>query len=238
MIDGMEPFRTWQASYNQQKAIERVGWKCFRIDILSLLHDFHSTLDKVHLFLSGAGVEPPPILYNELDEEYGEDALDEQQAPVAGIDLAAADEQQQILGPQNQEVHPGQAEDDDAIVISSDDEDAPDLKRRANVKPDLVPSGFFEEDTSDHMDESNFGNVVDLAFLRSVHNSFSASSCGSDDDGTASIRKRRRRLDTSQRHGRWKSRHDEDQDEDADDDLSTNKRNDKSRDHDEMSQSN
>lgn len=246
MIDGAEAsVQEWQASYSQQKAIERVGWKCARIDILSLLSDFSGTLESIRRFLSSAGVEPPQILYDELDEEYGEQADDGtggqapmdvdnavNGAPAENGDDAEEDNVEQEAGPeggQQRGDEAGPVRDEDVIVISSEDEDEGDLdsKPRAKVKPEPVASGSFGDDSEDDMDESNFGNVVDLAFLRNdrqvsvaaLDDSESGDAGEIDESASqraAARRRRRRRLDKYQRDGRWYPVRDGDEDEDDD----------------------
>lgn len=251
MVDCAEgSVQEWQTSYRQQKAIERVGWKCFRVDYLSLLTDHSGTLASVCHFLSAAGVEPPAILYDELDEEYGETVEDgNEQAPIVvddnEVNGAPADDAVAAVGVNDDQEDDGDAEseqqqgangqaeaEDEVIVISSEDEDDMDSKPRAKVKPEPVASGSFGDESSDGIDETNFGDVVDLAFLRSGQNAASAAASLDDsaslDDGdshqadagdTASQRaaqRRRRRLDKYQRDGRWHPKRDGDEHDDQD----------------------
>ena len=241
MIDCAEAsVQEWQKSYSQQKAIERVGWKCKRIDILSLLTDFSGTLDSIRRFLSAAGVESPAILYDELDEDYGEAAEDgNEEAPIDLDDehngAPAEDEASAMDFDGDQGVDAESEQDDEVIVISSDDEENEmDSKPRAKVKPEPVASGSFGEDSSDDIDESNFGNVVDLAFLRSRQNAAAAAledgsetevgdsdpdyhlPDGGDAASQRAAHKRRRRLERYQRDGRWYPERDGDENEDED----------------------
>ena len=242
MIDCAEgSVQEWQSSFSQQKAIERVGWKSMRIDILSLLTDYSGTLDSIRRFLSAAGVEPPAILYDELDEEYGGETAEDgnEEAPInvdhddngalLGNEVAAME----VDGDQEADADSErrQPEEDEVIVISSDDENEMDSKPRARVKPEPVASGSFGEDSSDDIDESNFGNVVDLAFLRSGQAAALEDSESEGDDAyqadqsdagdAASQRaaqRRRRRLDKYQRDGRWYPKRDGDEQDDEDPD--------------------
>lgn len=51
-----ESQRDWQRSYHQQRAIERVGWSCMRIDALSLLIDKEEALASVITFIESSGI--------------------------------------------------------------------------------------------------------------------------------------------------------------------------------------
>jgi AAA domain len=50
----------WLSSFLQQKAIERVGWKCMRLDALTLVVDPHNAISSIEEFLVTAGVEKSP----------------------------------------------------------------------------------------------------------------------------------------------------------------------------------
>ena len=161
------------------------------------------------MFLLAAGVEPPPILYSKLDEEYGDQTVASVDQQPVNAEIAG---EEQVDAANHQQAQPGHQE-DNAIVISSDDEDELNAKRQADIKPDLVESGPFEDETNDNLDESKFGYVVDLAFLRDAR---SASSAPLDDknddklDRTASQRSRRKRprhqVDKNHRHESWHPR--------------------------------
>jgi hypothetical protein len=48
----------WRASYQQQKAIERVGWRCMRLDALTLVADHENAIHVVEDFLAKSGIVP------------------------------------------------------------------------------------------------------------------------------------------------------------------------------------
>lgn len=172
-----ESLQDWHSCYRQQKAIERVGWKCLRVDILSLLTNCKGTLDSVMRFLSAAGVDAPAILYDGLDDE--DDTMEDEngEAPVEVEDqednllnvvpvIELVDQDDDAADdPPADDAHQAAPDARDIVVISSDDEKTMDVKPRAKVKPEPVASGSFSGE-SDEVDPWNFGRVVDLAFLR------------------------------------------------------------------------
>ena len=152
-----ESTEEWNRLVKQQKSIERVGWKTFRVDGLSFLVDCRGTLTSVENFLRDAGVEPVRTeevadgdegveVYDELPEE---DA-DEENAPGADA-----------------------VNNDDAIVISSDeDEDAESISgdstnRARRQGADVEVKTEFD----DELDPSQFGDVANLGFLRASEDS-------------------------------------------------------------------
>jgi len=152
-----EDQQEWQASYNQQKAIERVGWKCMRVDALSLLNDFHGTMQAVIRFLASAGIEEPVVLYDQLEEENSDD-----QAVEMGI---AAEEEDDSEDSQADAAAADPNAEQEVVVISSDDEEGDMDEKMAAVQPDAVASGSFEAE-DDQFDAAQFGEVVELDFLR------------------------------------------------------------------------
>lgn len=225
MVDCAEELlQHWHASYSQQKAIERVGWKCLRVDILSLLTDCTGTLDSIIRFLSVSGVEAPPVLYDALEDEDETSAHGNEGAP---IEVEDQDDNREDEVPVIELVdHDGDAGLDplavdnfalpdagDIVIISTDDEEM-DSKPPAKVKPEPVASASFDVD-SDDVDASNFGCVLDLAFLRGV---VEKNSGGSDSDEykadqsdggeisprrAAKRRRKYRRVEKYQRDGSW-----------------------------------
>jgi AAA domain len=89
--DSSSSVQEWLASYAQQKAIQRVGWKCMRVDALSLVADFNGTMQSVVGFLASAGVEERPLLYDQLEEETAQ--VSETQPKEMQIDEQGADEE-------------------------------------------------------------------------------------------------------------------------------------------------
>jgi hypothetical protein len=172
MLDCVEESRQdWHASYLQQKAIERVGWKCLRVDVLTFLADVRSTLDWVEKFLLTAGVQPALKICDEVDDDVEEDLEDydaskAREEEVVDIDAAVALEQERQNAARRaadppDAIHAGA--EDEVMLISSDEECT-----KAPAVPDPVLSDFRATfDTGhDQVDPSNFGYVVDLDFLR------------------------------------------------------------------------
>jgi hypothetical protein len=215
LVEGAgESQQQWQASFAQQKAIERVGWRCLRVDALSLLADFVNTFEGILKFLSVAGLDETVILYDALhsDEEDNELAVDNAERRLGDNGLKDSDV--------------------DIVVISSNDEDADDDDPHENpdihldyARPDIALSGNLEGPRNDDMDPSNFGQVVDLSFLAGRNGSIEPLEAGpliattpcmdyqrGDDSSQNSAedfsqrpqkRQRRKRLDNYQPTTRW-----------------------------------
>lgn len=172
-----EPVHEWRHSYHQQRAIERVGWKCIRIDAVSLVTDFHGAMQNIVTFLEKCGVEERKLLFDELEDEMqvveqNEDVamadegieFDDGDRPVVGNNEAAEGGHQAPEGDEAGVAPAVPAEEEEVYVISSDDEGKEedkynDLDAEATI-PDGVGSGAVEA-PADH-----FGQVVDLGFLR------------------------------------------------------------------------
>lgn len=164
-----EPVHEWTQSYSQQRAIERVGWKCIRIDAVSLVNDFHGTLQNLVNFLEKCGVQEQKILYDELEDEIV--VSEEDQDNNAAVDDHPAALNREI---DNGIEDRGDIEDDPVVmqhaleeegvyVISSDEEGGKDegvLPREPDPIPDAVGSNPIDR-------AEKFGEVVvDLGFLR------------------------------------------------------------------------
>lgn len=188
MVDCLEDtHEDWYSSYRQQKAIERVGWKCLRVGVFSLLTDWKATINSVIEFLAATGVVAPTRLYDELPVPEDITVDDETESFQERQNDAPVVEQIDAIG------HAAAPDPLAVVFISSDDEDKPVAKI---VQPDQVLSANLFADTDDSIQASNFGNVVDLTFLRGLSN---VSFRQRDDDfsghcdGTASRNTRRRK---------------------------------------------
>jgi hypothetical protein len=85
----------WRASFRQQKAIERVGWRCARFDAFTLLADNRSTINAVEDFLAKSGIVPElPI--TTLDTAVGVNVL-RASAPASVPTAGAANKDDQKL---------------------------------------------------------------------------------------------------------------------------------------------
>lgn len=159
LVDGDEFSRQdWKASYGQQKAIERVGWKCFRVDALSLFVNLESSMKNIMNFLSDAKIQALPDVH--LDAE-SQDAAVENIQPVEQME--EEDETMPIVLDDDEVVRDSDAH--DVVTISSCDEEEADEKPAAC--PDRIESSF---DFAEHEDvnAARFGQVVELDFLRQV----------------------------------------------------------------------
>ena len=140
----------WKAGYVQQKAIERVGWTCFRIDLLSLFVNFESVINSAISFLKSVGIEPQEDNQKEDDEgvtiDITKDILyeDEDSAGRDSPIILEEDEQDQ-----------------DVFTVSSDESMEDSKPAAALTKPSI---DSYKED---EIDASRFGEVVDLDFLES-----------------------------------------------------------------------
>jgi hypothetical protein len=171
-----EPLREWLASYSQEKAIQRVGWVCLRVDALSFLHDFHAAFQTVVKFLSSVGIEESAILYDELDDDQ-----DESIAPEAFVQIEVedpSDDDSENLH-ENIDLEAAGNQMHDVVMISSDEEDTEvTAKKPAAVKAERVASESLEIVDNEEVDPSDFGQVVDMSFLRGA----SMSKDGDDDE--------------------------------------------------------
>ena len=151
----------WLGLVEQQKSIERVGWKCLRLDILYLLNDLSGATDSVIDFLSSNAVFPTPPRVDDIpenDEAIDRDIENRPQAEV-GIPLPP--------------LPPPLEENAEVVVVSSDDEEVgpEDSEDDGDRKPSATValkacSSSFAESLGNGEAESDYGNVVALDFLR------------------------------------------------------------------------
>jgi hypothetical protein len=154
-----ESTEEWTRLVKQQKSIERVGWKTFRVDGLSFLADCRGTLKSVESFLSDAGVGPQVV--HDLDDDDEVEVLDN----AAENEVFNEDDDVSV------EAAAAVANEDDAIVISSDEDDdnesiSDNFTKFARGKVDQVQVKTEEDDDDGMIDPSTFGDVANLGFLR------------------------------------------------------------------------
>jgi hypothetical protein len=164
----------WLSSYKQQKAIEQVGWKCFRVDIISLVANLSSALDSIIRFLSTHGIEEPVILYDQLEDE---SISSEDVHRKASFDLEAVNKSKSNLESDtsiseregNEQAalpiagnHLPEPDGSAIMVISSDDEDRNTKNPKVTCKSAL--KDYFDTD-NDALEASTFGETVELDFL-------------------------------------------------------------------------
>ena len=135
----------WHRVVMQQKSIERVGWKCLRVDGLSMVMDHQSEFEKIVDFLATAGVEAPILIYDSLEDEEeeaenfadGRDGANNGDEETAGLDRHAGQRQANPMGI------------NEIVAISSDDENEEDDRKMPAIYPDVVASRELD---NDHMD--------------------------------------------------------------------------------------
>ena len=145
-----ETMEEWSRLVKQQKSIERVGWKTFRVDGLSFLVDCPAMFKSVEKFLRDVAVEP--LHEEEVIEQIEEVELD---------DIAEEEEAVPI------DLEPGAAINDDEIVVISsegeDDDSSLEGKRNRGIQAVEEVDVKVEDD---NVDPSQYGDVANLAFLR------------------------------------------------------------------------
>ena len=160
----------WATTLTQQRAIERVGWRCARIDALSWLLDQKATEDMLLSFLKSAGVIPMKQKAVDLeggaeeinnDEIRADDEEDNQEEDEEDVDLSGDDTAGIARGLVADEV----------VVISTDDEgegymemsdasDSKEVKEEADDGSD--DDSNSDDDDDDGYDPQNYGNVIQL----------------------------------------------------------------------------
>jgi hypothetical protein len=143
----------WIAGFKQQKAIERVGWKCLRVDALSIAVDYIAVLEHVLKFLTSIGINV------EAEREESASDRDDLVSFEDSVKMNAAAKKQD---PEVIEID----DDDEVVPVSSGEDGHGELKPAAvaKVRPDMSKSSLdFGVDAS--MEASKFGEVVDLNFL-------------------------------------------------------------------------
>jgi hypothetical protein len=145
----------WTSGFAQQKAIERVGWKCLRVDALSLVVNFSSVMHDVVNFLALVGIPDP-----ELDRKHSTEVCHGNVPAKNKIDFNEKNEGESDVNPKIIEV------DDDGEIFGIDREDdrKPAPLILSTARPDDTRSSLdFDRDGS--IEASKFGKVVDLNFL-------------------------------------------------------------------------
>lgn len=154
LVDCEEPQKSdWLHSYSQQKAIERVGWKCMRVDALSIAVNYATVFNDVIQFLNKHGIEEPSILNDDAHgDREKEDSIEE------------GSKTHESLKPRNEVI---EIDDKDDSIGSISEEEGRLLGNNGidEAVPDQTKSCLgFSQDESD--EAWKFGEVVDLDFLR------------------------------------------------------------------------
>lgn len=152
-----DSIQDWHLAFKQQKAIERVGWKCLRVDIVSLATRLDETMDSIVRFLRSHGISQPLLVHDTLEEDIERDDIVGDAADSAPME----DEHEAELRQNFAEGRNLLARDDSNayVVVSSDEEDS---KRRKICKLRVRHPDQFDVD---EVDASVFGETVELDFL-------------------------------------------------------------------------
>ena len=221
----------WTVSVGQQRAIERVGWQCFRLDALSWILDHKSTSDMLHSFLRSADVKPkkqapaPIALEDEVIDgeasavEHGEDE-------EGGLDGGEDDEESAADEAQRNNDLP-----DNVVVVSSNDEEEGVAGEGfMQVSSDESSAAVKDEDDDDDDDDdgfdpNNYGSVIQLGGFA---NAPASSHRQEDDDAmdddsisdldTKPRAKSRKKRDTAEESREEAEEEDAEKDDDIDDD--------------------
>lgn len=147
MVDCEESQKSeWLSSFSQQKAIERVGWKCLRVDALSIIVDNRTVVNNVTQFLTANGIDAPHLtVVNDKD--------------LIGVNKKEIYNNEKKMKPEVIEIE------HDDISISSEDDGKND-READNVRPDHTRSTFIDLNPDESIDATKFGEVVNLDFLR------------------------------------------------------------------------
>jgi hypothetical protein len=155
LVDCEEPQQSdWLCSYSQQKAIERVGWICLRVDALSIVVDYNSVVHRVIEFLASHGIDEPNLL-NKKKESQSQKKIFNGEA-AGGTEIGKLKKLEVI------EID----DEDEAMAISSEEEERTPVNYEVDedIPDQTKSSGDFSRD--DTIEAWKFGEVVDLDFLR------------------------------------------------------------------------
>ena len=157
----------WSATLTQQRAIERVGWICARIDTLSWLLDLKATEAMLLSFLKSAGVTP--MKQKAIDAEGEEESNDEVSFDSEEDNQEEDDDDASTSGGAAAENARGMLA-DEVVVISTDDEggvnmemsDATDSEKVKKEDDGGSDNDSDSDDDDDGYDPQNYGNVIQL----------------------------------------------------------------------------
>ena len=176
-----ESMDDWRGIVQQQRSIERVGWKCLRVDAVSLLTNHDQVMDKIESYLSDSGVfpspapAPPPV----EDPAVGVAPNVAQEGAALGDDDGAASDSNEDDNENGAEAAAAHRGDNDSveIVTISDGEDSvsgADMKASATNTSSL--GGSLNDVESECLGNgetaSDYGNLANLDFLRGANDSF------------------------------------------------------------------
>jgi len=182
----------WKAMLEQQKSIERVGWKCMRVDAVSFLTNHTEVVNATKKFLASVMVFPreipvAPVAAGPVGNAMDEDDDDEYAMHLGPNGRAAMVQVPVAQGQDNDNDN----NDDELVVISSDEEDeeADDEVQFSNLKPAAIRQ--IKEEYQEDMDglgngetAADYGNVADLGFLgATARSNYNSDEDDDNDDG-------------------------------------------------------
>ena len=206
----------WSATLTQQRAIERVGWKCARIDALSWLLDLKATEAILLSFLKSAGVTP---MKEKVVDAEGEEESSNDEVNIDDEDIIQEEEEDDAGSTGEAAVNNalGLGADDDVVVISTDDEDDGDMSTASDTEKvkkeyddgsdDDSDTGSDSDDDDDGYDPQNYGNIIQLgapptstSARANLADSVDESDEGSDLDVKPKAKGKRKRSERSDQH--------------------------------------
>ena len=231
--NGGEVEQEWTATLEQQRAIERVGWQCARVDALSWLLDLKATEAMVLSFLKASGVLPAkhavPTEDEEMEDDDNQDLNADENNGVGDEDDAHAEDEPTAANNFRDAIA------DDVVVISTDDEgedymQMSDASDDGQIKVEDDGDDDEDDDSSDDDDDGydpqNYGAIVQLGVPARNTNgarSLADSADHSDDESDLDVKpkakgKRKRSEPVSSNINSHDSSSDSDDESDASDD--------------------
>jgi len=187
--NGGEVEQEWAANLDQQRAIERVGWQCARVDALSFLLDLKATDAMILSFLKSAGVMPAkhavPMEEEAMEEDDSQLLNGDEDNEVGDEDESHEEDEPTAAN------HIRDAIADDVVVISTDDEgedymqssDASDDEKIKVEDDDDDDEDDSSDDDDDGYDPQNYGAIVHLGVpARNANRASLADSANFSDD--------------------------------------------------------
>mmetsp|Transcript_5966 Transcript_5966/g.12716 ORF Transcript_5966/g.12716 Transcript_5966/m.12716 type:complete len:473 (+) Transcript_5966:2830-4248(+) len=157
----------WTDIVDQQKLIERVGWKCLRVDARRLLVNFFVEVNSIEQFLGSAGVikqtSVSPVVATESFESEGNSST------VNGISTCNSKAIQHVSCTNHEPTAPYNTQKDEIVTIGSDNNNEQQNDKTAPADLGLPPSDEYQSSSDavwKETDPNKYGNIVDLSFLQ------------------------------------------------------------------------
>ncbi|KAL7549498.1 hypothetical protein ACHAWF_012762 [Thalassiosira exigua] len=155
----------WAAALSQQRAIERVGWQCYRLDAFAWLLNCRSAMQLLQSFLCSAAVNPK--------KKFAEEGL--------GVDNASAGPPRRVNNVPEDDT--GSSNNDDGgtfVRILSDDES----KVGGNTHQGNDSNAVNGDEESDGIDPNQYGSVITLCGLTKRASNEPYANYDSSEDGS------------------------------------------------------